>query len=133
MKKKILQYSITFGVCALLTFAYIAIGGIFSSTELVETLRILVNGFFSIGIISLCFGLLVICSNNGAYDLIVYGMVRFISLFKKNPNSIKYHTYFDYHTAKQAEEDRSFAYFLIVGGFYILVSLVILIFWYQVR
>lgn len=131
MKKKILQYSITFGVCTLLTFAYIAIGGIFSLNEIKETLKLLVDGFFSIGIISLCFGLLVICSNNGAYDLIVYGFVRFASLFRKDSNAIKYHTYFDYHTAKQEEEDRSFDYFLIVGGFFILVSLIILIFWYK--
>ncbi len=129
-KKKIIEYAITFGVCAILTFAYIAIGGIFSPADIKEALKILINGFFSIGIICLCFGLLVICSNNGAYDLIVYGVVRFFSLFSKNQNRIKYHTYFDYHLAKQAEEDRSFSYFLVVGGFFIFVSLVILIFWY---
>lgn len=131
-KKKILEYSITFGVCAILVFAYVAIAGIFTSAELKQTLTLLVNGFFSIGIICFCFGLLVICSNNGAYDLIVYGMIRFASLFVKNPNKIKYHTYFDYHTAKQQEDDRSFAYFLFVGGFYVVVSIIILIFWFNI-
>ena len=99
-----LKYLITFGVCAVLTFLYLLIEGVFVKTTVADVLQVTVNGFFSIGIVTVCFGLLVFISNNGAFDFFAYGIRRFFSLFQKNPNKVRYKTYFDYHEAKQEEE-----------------------------
>ena len=88
MVKKILEYSITFTLCALITFIIIAVKGTFSVTEARTAYHYLTDSFFVTGIICAAFGLLVMASNGGAFDFIVYGFSRFISLFRKG--KVKY-------------------------------------------
>ena len=75
MKNKrvtILQYVITFLVCALLSFLVISIRGIFSINDTKTILHYLVDAFFAVGILCAAFGLLVAVANWGAFDIIVY-------------------------------------------------------------
>lgn len=147
-KRILLEYGITFGVCALLTFVWMAASGIFSSYEAVnemyqrpesqlftsdlqKNLFLSINAFFGIGIICAGFGLIVMASNGGAFEMLVYGTKRFISLFRKDPNKFKYKTFYDYHAARSAEPKFSFAYMLIVGGVFLVVSFVLLIIYMQ--
>ena len=130
-----LEYLIAFSVCAIGVLIWAAAQGIFTPYEDVaaryhwhlendiqKVYYILVNGTFGIGIICTAIGLFIIASNGGAYDMIFYGVRRFISLFQKEPNKFIYRTYYDYHMAKQGRKRVSFLYLLIVGGFYILLS-----------
>ena len=130
--KTILKYTITFVSCAVLTLVYFLIFGLFKQTDTKEFYRILINGFFSVGIIVACFGGLVMVANAGAFDFIVYGIGRFFSLFKKNPNDVKYKTYYDYRVAKaEAQEDReSMLFLIIVGLIYVAISLIFIPFYY---
>ena len=143
---KILQYSITFGACLLVCFIYVLIMGIFNdyqtivdathwniNNETAKNLFILTNGFFFTGTICTCIGLFIIATNGGAFEMITYGIMRFISLFKKDPTKVKFKTYYDYHIFRSGEPKHSFFYFIAVGVFYILVSLVLLFFYYQVN
>ena len=83
------------------------------------------DAFFAVGVICLGFGLLVAVTNWGAFEIIVYGFMRFISLFKKDPTDVKY------HVARAEKEKMSFLYFILVGSFYVIVSLILLYAWYQ--
>ena len=131
MKKKILEYSITFFVCALLSFILLIVKGVFNNPPIKDLMHYFVDAIFVSGVLCLAFGVLVLASNGGAFDMIVYGMIRFFSLFKKDYNKIKYKTYYDYHIAKAERPKAEFLYLIIVGGLYIIVSLVFLYFWYQ--
>lgn len=126
-RPSILKYAITFVVCAVLVLVYLLIFGLFDSTDPKEIATILVNGFFSVGIICVCFGGLMIVANAGAFDFISYGIGRFFSLFKKNPNDVKYKTFYDYRVAKAEKgKSESMFYMIAVGLFYVIVSIILL-------
>lgn len=122
-----LKYAITFVVCAILTLIYLVAFGAFTATDPTEISKILVNGFFSVGILCTCFGGLVLLSKGGAFDFIVYGVTRFFTLFKKDPNNIKYKTFYDYRVA-QAEKEKTDSqwYMVFVGLIYVGVSVILL-------
>ena len=142
-KTILLEYLITFALCAIIVVIWISASRIFSSYEdwlkvwhgyeesvhsnAQKNYFVLTNAFFGTGVICLGFGLLVIASNGGAFEMIVYGVRRFISIFQKEPNKIKYKTYFDYHAAKSAEPRRSFLFLIINGLVYLAASGVFLI------
>ena len=134
MRKKktiLLEYLITFFTCALLVFVIVAIRGIFTVGDNKLVLHYLVDAFFAVGILCLGFGLLVAVTNWGAFEMIVYGFMRFISLFKKDPKNVKYPTFYDYHVARAEKEKMSYLYFILIGILYTGVSLLLLYFWYQ--
>ena len=130
---KILQYSITFLVCSLLVIVYVSANGIFGKTKIEEIYTILSNAFLTIGVVATCVGLLIVLSNNGAYDFLAYGFKRFFSLFKKDPTKVKFRTFYEYHEAMQDKEGRSFAFLLVNGILFVVVSLIFIVLWFNVR
>lgn len=96
-----------------------------------EMMRYFTDSFFAVGVICAGFGLLVFASNGGAFDIIVYGVARFFSLFKKKPNDVKYVTYYDYHIAKAERKKTEFLFLIIVGLVFIGISMIFLAQWYQ--
>ena len=132
MKKKILEYSISFVACAVVTLIVLAIRGVFTETDLKTIYRYFSDSFFTVGVICAGFGLLVAVSNWGAFDFIIYGFMRFISLFKKDHNDIKYKTYYDYSIARAERQKSEFLYLIIVGAIYIIVGAIFLYPYYQV-
>ena len=57
--------------------------------------------------------------------------MRFFSMFKKNPREVKYETLYDYKVAKAEKPKAHFLYLIIVGGAFILISIIFLILWDQ--
>lgn len=131
MKKKILEYSISTAVCSILTFVLIWTKGTFTCESPKLMYKYLVDSFFTVGVVAIGFGLLVVVSNWGAFDFIIYGVYRFVTLFKKNHKDVKYQTYYDYHIARAEKEKAEFVYLVIVGAVFIAASLILLYFWYQ--
>ena len=129
MKRTILEYSITTGICLILAFLICVIGGIFSYTEQFRIYGLLCDGFFISGVFCLSIGILVFVHNNGVFDMLIYGMQRFFSLFKKNPKKVKYETFYDYTVAKAERPKSHFGFLLIIGGTFILISLIFLLLW----
>lgn len=128
-KKQILEYSITTGVCLILVFVVALIQNIFAQTELFRIFMILCDGFFIVGLLTVCLGLLFFVNNNGAFDMLVYGVGRFFSMFKKKPNDVKYQTFYDYSVAKAERPKADFIYLLIIGAAFIVISLIFLALW----
>lgn len=137
-----LPYVITAAVLAALTLLTAWIRGAFSEidpqvlsdlqvTELQYRLQQWCDAFSVPGILCLCFGLLLLASNGGAFDMLAYGVRKFFHLFKKDPIDRKYGTYYDYQQAKRAKK-RSFWYLIIIGGAYLLVGIALLVAFYLV-
>ena len=132
IKKKILQYVITIAVCSLITFIVLALRGIFNSPEPKQVAHYLTDAFFAVGIITTMVGLLIFVSNGGVFDMLVYGVYRFITiLFKKDHRNVKYNTFYDYRVAKAERPKASFLFLIIVGLIFVGISMIFLIQWYQ--
>lgn len=131
MKKTILEYSISTGICALLAFLIMVIGGIFVYEEQFRIYALICDGCFISGIIFVCLGLLFFVYNNGFFDILAYGFMRFFAMFKKNPREVKYETFYDYRVAKAERPKADFMYLIIVGVVFIAVSIIFLILWDQ--
>ena len=129
MKRTILEYSITTGICLILAFLICVLGGIFSYNESFRIYGLLCDGFFISGVVCLSVGVLVFVHNNGVFDMLIYGIQRFFSLFKKKPREQKYETFYDYHVARAERPKSPFAFLLIIGGTFILISLIFLLLW----
>ena len=143
---RILQYSITLGVCLLLCFGYSVVAGIFKDWETVQritnwhitneaakNLFILTNAFFSVGVLCTCIGLFILAANGGAFEMLVYGMGRFFSLFKKDPTKVKFKTFYDYHVYHSEQEPTPFGFFVAIGALLIIVSFILLYCYYKVN
>ena len=128
--KKYLGSFITFLVGAAICLIILFSKNIFQETDPMKIYRTLTDAFFVPGIIIAGFGLLVLASNGGAFDMLSYGMMRFISLFKHDLNDIRFKTYSEYVSAKH-ETKHPYMYIVWVGLFYIALSLLFLYFYYQ--
>jgi hypothetical protein len=143
---RILQYGITLVVCLLLCFAYAAVVGLFKDWESVQrvtswninneaakNLFILTNAFFSVGILCACIGLFILAANGGAFEMLVYGVSRFISLFKRDPSRVRFKTFYDYHVYHSEKQPTPFGFFIVIGALLIATSIILLYFYYQVN
>ena len=100
-------------------------------TDLAKSMYILTNGTFIVGMLTASFGMLVLASNGGAFEMFVYGIRRFISLFQKDVNKVRFKTFYDYHVYKSSEPKKSFLYLVIVGLVFVAISGLFLALWYQ--
>ena len=138
-KTLVLQYTITFAICAVLAFIWASASGIFHSYEQVvadthwnianeaqKNYFLLTNAFFGVGAITAGIGLLVVASNGGAFEMLYYGLRRFISLFQRDPNKFRFRTFYDYQVYRQGKESSSFVFLLVIGGLFLAVSFIFL-------
>ncbi len=121
---KLKQYLITTCVGLLLTFLIAFLRDLASQTETKEIIKILCDSFFVSGILLTCVGLLIVASNLGAFEMLIYGMTSFIDYFRKKSER-KYASFYDYHESR-ANSKTSFWYMLIIGLALIGVSLIFL-------
>ena len=125
-----LKYVITIGV-GLVLAALIIFPGVFKQESTSDVYKLLVNGFFVPGVLILGLGLLVVASNGGTFDMLVYGTKKFFDMFRKPHHRKITDTFYDYRRAKQ-EHPGAFGFLVLTGLGFIIVSLILLIFYYQV-
>lgn len=101
----------------------------FTDTDTHLLLRDWCDAFFVSGVLGLGFGLLMLASNGGVFDIFAYGAIVFFNLFKKDPLDRKYGGYYEYTQARR-QKKRSFWFLVIVGGAYLLVCAILLILFY---
>jgi hypothetical protein len=118
------KYLITLGVGLIMSFAFALIKGLQNQTEIVKVMHILCDSFFITGVLLTGSGLLVVLSNLGAFEMLVYGMTSFIDYFRKKPER-KYETFYDYHVSREKNK-ASFAFLLNIGIVFIGISLIFL-------
>ena len=129
--KKYLPHLITLGFSLVIIFLILLSKDIFKQTEPKMILLILTDVFFAVGVLLTGMGLLVVASNGGTFDMITFGVKKFFSYFKREDRQLK-QTFYDYRKLK-LENQHSFGFFLTVGIFLIVVSLIFLYFLYKVQ
>lgn len=129
--KKYLRYLITFIIGLLFVLLIVAYKQIFSQDNIKVIFHTLTDGFFIVGILMTCFGLLVIASNGGGFDMLAFGLSQFFNLFRRDLKKAKYKTFNDYRLAK-SEKKATFGHFIIVGLFFLLVCAITLTVYYRV-
>ncbi len=122
--KKLRKYLITI-IAGLAAAALIAWAkDIFAQAEPAKVFHILCDAFFAVGTVITCAGLLVFSSNEGTFDMLVYGVSSFVDLFRTESKK-KYETFFDYREAR-SDKKISFGFLLICGLLFLAVSLAML-------
>ena len=121
-----LPYVITGAVLSVATVLVGWLRGGFVATATDDIVQAWCDAFSIVGVLALCFGLLVIVSNGGAFDMLTYSLKTLFRSFKRDPLDRKYGGYYEYTQARRAKK-RSFWYFVIVGGAFLLVGIVLLI------
>ena len=122
--KELKKYLITFVIGLLIAFLVIIFKDTFSLTDKKEILRNLIDGFFVSSVIIGGLGLLVFVSNEGAFDMISFGLLSFFSMFKPKSER-KYESYFDYKQSKAKEKIQS-GFILYVGLILFAITLILL-------
>ena len=114
------------GIVFLIGFVLVALiigaKGIFSQTEPVQIFHILCDGFFAVGVVITSAGLLVFSANEGAFDVLVYGISTFLGMFRKNYER-KYETLYDYKESRSGKKNK-FGFLLVCGVVFIVISLI---------
>ena len=114
------RFWISFLICSVCTFLTAWLRGVFSQTAPVYVFQILSDSFLIVGITATCIAVLLFVSNEGTFDMIVYGVQTFWSSFRRDM-SRKYETFYDYRVARQ-ERKVPFLFLLACGGIFLLMS-----------
>lgn len=126
-----LKYLITFGVLAVFTVLVGWVQGGFVEKNVNLLLAHWGDAFGIPGALAICFGLLIVATNGGTFDMLAYGMRRFFGLFRKNPIDRKYDNFYEYRKSRR-EKNRSFWYLIIVGGVYLLIGVTLMVIYSQI-
>lgn len=129
--KRIKGYLITFGIGITVAFLLMLYKDIFHAKTSVDVFHILCDAFFVPGVLIAGFGLLVLSSNGGTFDMLTYGVIRFFTFFKKDLKA-KYKTFYDYRTAQQGSP-RKFLYLVLTGLTFILISVIFMLLYLHLK
>lgn len=116
------RYLITLLIGFIGAFLIVCSKDLFAQTALGSVFHILCDAFFVVGVVMTSAGLLVFSSNEGTFDIIVYGVRSFADLFRKR-GLRQYETFYDYRMGR-AESKMKFGFILISGLFFLAVSMV---------
>ena len=125
------KYIITSSVGLVFAFLIALSKDVFTQSDLKTVYHILCDAFFVPGACITCFGLLVFSSNEGTFDMLVYGVKKFAGLFRDKTYTEKHKTFYDYKQAL-GEKKISFAYLIFVGLAFIGISMIFLLAYYNV-
>ena len=126
MSKALKQYITSFFLATSLIMMICLLKEITNKTEIIEILHILIDATFAVSVCFVGFGLLCFATNEGTFDMISYGVGQFLSFFKKDRSEIKYKNFVEYKESRM-EKKITFGYIIFIGLFYLIVSLVLLV------
>ena len=95
---------------------------VLDQNQMVAVFHILCDAFFATGFVIFAAGLLVFSSNEGTFDMIVYGVKTFLDVFKKDAVK-KYDSFYDYRVSRE-EKKVKFGFLLICGAIFLAISFV---------
>lgn len=125
LKKYVITLLIGFAAVALILWGR----DLFFQTEPMAVFHILSDAFFAVGVVITCAGVLVMSSNEGTFDALVYGMSSFRDLFRKKSQK-KYETFYDYRASRQDKKVR-FGFLLICGLLFLVIAVVMYLLYSQ--
>ena len=120
--KSIRKYLITLLVGFIGVFFIAYAKDVFVQTETVKVFHILCDAFFVVGVVITSVGLLIFSSNEGTFDMLVYGVSSFFDLFRK-VSAKKYATFYDYRESR-ADNKIRFGFMLVCGLVFLAVAFI---------
>ena len=129
--KRFSKYIITFVVGLLIGLMVFVIKDAFDFKDTLKIISVFIDATFVPGILMICFGLLIVSANGGTFDMLIFGTRQFFNLFRKKFNREEAQSFYEYRKAKQ-DSKSDFLYLIIVGLFYLLLSGVFLIIYYNI-
>ena len=129
-KRRWLPYVITVGVLAALTLLCAWPFNGYTASDVKDLVGDWSSAFSVPGIVCMGVGLLIWCGNEGAFDMLSYGVQSLFRLFRKDVRDRKYGGYYEYQQARKNKK-KPFLYMVIVGGAYTLVGVVLIIIYTQ--
>ena len=120
--KSIRKYLITLLVGFIGVFFIAYAKDVFVQTETVKVFHILCDAFFVVGVVITSVGLLIFSSNEGTFDMLVYGVSSFFDLFRK-VSAKKYATFYDYRESR-ADKKIRFGFMLVCGLVFLAVAFI---------
>ena len=125
-----LPYVIAAGVLAVLTLLCGWLFGGYVGGNAKELVGDWSSSFAVPGVVCLGTGLLIWCGNEGAFDMLSYGIKSLFRLFRKDVRDRKYGGFYEYRKARE-EKKKPFLYMVVVGGAYTLVGVILIIIYSQ--
>ena len=125
--KTLKRILITLVIGLVFVFMVAASKEVFKETEAKVIFHILSDSFFAIGVVITGFGLLVVASNGGAFDMLSYGVSTFFSFFRRS-KARKYADFYEYRVAKEKNK-HNFGFLLIAGSIIIVIALIMYLFY----
>lgn len=131
MKKKIIRYLITAGVGLVIALSVSFVKSLYWLEDITDIMQALSDCFVVPGLFLILFGLLVVCSNGGTFDMLGFGTKKVISVFKRHPSEKDRESFYEYRNRKQ-ESKRSFGYLIIVGVVFLAIGMIFFVLCYNV-
>ncbi len=92
-----------------------------------EVLTSICNSFFVVGGIFLFLGLLLWCTNHGAFTGLTYGIKRVFDGKRLVRNLKERETYGDYRARKLAKQ-KDYLHFILIGVIFLIISIILIFF-----
>jgi hypothetical protein len=125
--KTLKRILITLVIGLVFVFMVAASKEVFKETEAKVIFHILSDSFFAVGVVITGFGLLVVASNGGAFDMLSYGVSTFFSFFRRS-KARKYADFYEYRVAKEKNK-HNFGFLLIAGSIIIVIAIIMYVFY----
>ena len=125
--KTLKRILITLVIGLVFVFMIAASKEVFKETEAKVIFHILSDSFFAIGVVITGFGLLVVASKGGAFDMLSYGVSTFFSFFRRS-KARKYADFYEYRVAREKNK-HNFGFLLIAGLIIVLIALIMYLFY----
>ncbi len=107
-----------FGLAAVGVIAYQQ--ELFTKTEYIEIIHVLINCFTVPAVLITGIGGLIFVSNEGGFDIMSYGMMCFLDMFRKQrKNTFK--SFYDYKESR-AEKNVGFGFWLVTGLVFMVIT-----------
>ena len=125
--KTLKRILITLVIGLVFVFMVAASKEVFKETEAKVIFHILSDSFFAVGVVITGFGLLVVASNGGAFDMLSYGVSTFFSFFRRS-KARKYADFYEYRVDKKKNK-HNFGFLLIAGSIIIVIAIIMYVFY----
>lgn len=125
--KRIYKYLITFGVGFAMALLVAINQKLFNQTEFIGIIHVLINSFTIPAVLITGMGGLMFISNEGGFDIISYGMMCFLDMFRKERKN-KFRSFYDYKESRE-EKNVGFGFMVITGLFFMALVGILCIVW----
>ena len=130
-KKQLIKYAVAIGAGLAYTICLVISQNAFAQ-ETKAMLRIFSDGFFLPGALMILIGLLMVVSNEGAFDALAYTGRSLRRLFIPERPGEKRVNYREYVEQRREKKTTGFGFLFIVGGVFAVIGLILMLIFYFV-